>query len=159
MHWSELFLGNELYEKAERKLRDGIASCNKKLNILHLEDERVSKQFKSISDVLSLIDSKNYVKEVVNPLKDNMLFLKEETDKIINSIAEIEQQIKMMQTWRDKFSKMKNGSVALIKQITTISKIRIINPIKDTDALSGLRISVKYLNSIDNKLKEFYIYK
>ena len=54
-------------------------------------------------------------------------------------------------------SKMKRGSVALIQQITTISKQRIYDPKTSRDVLANLRVSDKTLNLIDNKIKELFL--
>jgi mRNA-degrading endonuclease toxin of MazEF toxin-antitoxin module len=51
---------------------------------------------------------------------------------------------------------MKSGSIALISQITTVSKIRIIKPKRTTDPLSGIRLSDETLNKIDEKIIELY---
>lgn len=56
-------------------------------------------------------------------------------------------------------SKMKSGSVALVNQITTVSKIRIYNPLYSNDALSKIRVSDDLLNLIDDKIKELYLGK
>jgi len=54
---------------------------------------------------------------------------------------------------------MKEGSIALISQITTISKMRIIKPQKNSDALSGICLSSESLDKIDEKILELYIGK
>lgn len=53
--------------------------------------------------------------------------------------------------------KMKKGSVALISQISTISKQRIYNPKTSSDILANLRVSNDTLDLIDSKIKELYI--
>ena len=54
-------------------------------------------------------------------------------------------------------SQMKNGSIALINQITTISKQRIYNPKSDVDVLAGIRLSNNSLDLIDEKIKRLFI--
>lgn len=56
-----------------------------------------------------------------------------------------------------KMSKMKRGSIALVSQITTISKQRIYDPQKTSDLLSGMCISNSSLDLINNKMKQLYI--
>ena len=53
--------------------------------------------------------------------------------------------------------KMKKGSVALISQISTISKQRTYNPKTSSDILANLRVSNDTLDLIDSKIKELYI--
>lgn len=54
-------------------------------------------------------------------------------------------------------SKMKKGSIALVSQITTISKQRIYDPQKTGDILSGLHISNESLDLINEKIKQLYV--
>ena len=52
---------------------------------------------------------------------------------------------------------MKKGSIALINQITTISKQRIYNSKKDMDILSGIKLSNEKMNLIDEKIKKLFL--
>ena len=54
-------------------------------------------------------------------------------------------------------SKMKKGSIALVSQITTISKQRIYDPKTSSDILANLRVSDNTLDLIDSKIKELFI--
>ena len=54
-------------------------------------------------------------------------------------------------------SQMKVGSIALINQITTISKQRIYNPKHDIDILSGIKLSDEKMALIDERIKKLYI--
>lgn len=56
-------------------------------------------------------------------------------------------------------SKMKFGSIALVGQITTISKIRIVMPKTKHDPLSGIRISDKALDNIDKEICKLFLKK
>ena len=56
-------------------------------------------------------------------------------------------------------SRMKSGSIALVNQITTISKIRIYDPKTDNDILSHIRLSDETLNKIDDEIKKMFVYK
>ena len=51
---------------------------------------------------------------------------------------------------------MKAGSIALINQIVTISKIRIYDPLSAKNTLHGIRVSDETLNIIDEKIKKLY---
>lgn len=54
-------------------------------------------------------------------------------------------------------SKMKKGSIALVSQITTISKQRIYDPKTSSDILANLRVSNNTLDLIDSKIKELFL--
>lgn len=54
--------------------------------------------------------------------------------------------------------KMKRGSIALVGQITTISKIRIYDPLHPSDSLADIKLSDAALDKLDQKVKELYTY-
>ena len=58
---------------------------------------------------------------------------------------------------KKEISQMKNGSIALINQITTISKQRIYNPKSDVDVLADIKLSNNSLNLIDTKIKKLFM--
>ena len=51
---------------------------------------------------------------------------------------------------------MKTGSIALVNQIRTISKIRIYDPKTNFDVLSGVKLSNEKLDLIDHELLSLY---
>ena len=53
-------------------------------------------------------------------------------------------------------SKMKKGSIALVNQITTISKIRIYDPKTNNDILSHIKLSNEKLDMIDAEIIRMY---
>lgn len=66
-------------------------------------------------------------------------------------------QLKLIKKINDEMSKMKKGSIALVSQITTISKQRIYDPQRTGDILSGIHISDASLDLINNKMKQLFI--
>lgn len=58
----------------------------------------------------------------------------------------------------NEISQMKEGSIALVNQITTVSKIRIFDPRNLKGVLSGLSLSEESMEKINEKLKELYIF-
>lgn len=65
--------------------------------------------------------------------------------------------LRLLTKIKDELAKMKKGSIAIVSQITTISKQRIYDPQRTGDILSGLRISDESLDLINNKLKQLYV--
>ena len=53
-------------------------------------------------------------------------------------------------------AKMKDGSVALPNQITTISKQRIYDPKSSYDVLSGVKLSPDGLDKLNDGLKKLF---
>ncbi len=70
-----------------------------------------------------------------------------------------QQHIDLATKMMGELSKMKLGSIALIGQITTISKIRIYDPCTGHDVLSKVRVSSETLDKIDSCIIQNYIGK
>lgn len=66
------------------------------------------------------------------------------------------------QTYLDKIgaeiSQMKEGSVALVNQITTVSKMRIFDPRNLRGVLAGISLTEESMEKINKKVKELYIF-
>lgn len=121
-HFSEVFLGNEIYTNFINK-------------------------YSSIR--LSLTSHINNISK----------YRKEDTPSI-EAVDEIIETLDLLKTWakiENEIAKMKSGSIALVSQITTISKQRIYDPQKTGDILSGLRISDESLDLINKKIKQLFI--
>ena len=57
---------------------------------------------------------------------------------------------------KKELSRMKAGTIALIGQITTISKYRIYDPLSTKNALHKIRLSDNTLGDIDCKIRELF---
>ena len=55
-------------------------------------------------------------------------------------------------------SRMKEGSIALVNQITTVSKMRIFDPRNIKGVLAGISLSEENMDKINQKMKELYIF-
>lgn len=134
---SAILLGTEIY--------DNLSIKNKNLK------ENAIKKSKEYADVLKIIsalpesnEDEKIIKNVkLNNISEKMKLLKNDIDLI----DKVEKEI----------SQMKNGSIALINQITTISKQRIYNPKSDVDVLAGIRLSNNSLDLIDEKIKKLFM--
>lgn len=51
---------------------------------------------------------------------------------------------------------MKKGSIAIVNQITTVSKMRIYDPKTSSGVLAGITLSQEQMNKINDKIKELY---
>ncbi len=81
--------------------------------------------------------------------------------ELIDLVERIEPLKKMdanLKSLKAEILKMKQGSVALVGQITTISKIRIYDPVYSNHVLYGIRLNPTTLSLINDKLKELYIF-
>lgn len=81
--------------------------------------------------------------------QDNDMKLCERLEKDIDFCTKIINEIE----------RMKKGSIALVGQITTVSKIRIYDPITSRDVLSNIRMSNETLDKIDEAIINMYTKK
>jgi len=79
-------------------------------------------------------------------------------EKIDIRIRELNGIIGQIEKEQREIEKMKIGSIALINQITTVSKIRIYDPKTNSGVLSGIRLSTITLDLINNALADWMIY-
>ena len=79
-----------------------------------------------------------------------------DVDALEDQLAELKRQVKYCEKMKKEAARMKQGSIALVGQITTVSKIRIYDPKYNTDALSKVRVSATTLDLLDAKVQELY---
>lgn len=124
-----VFLGNELYDQVTRKAKTLINSFDMG-RINECQNKVVAF---SNGDVETLdMDAYSHYKEAVA-------------------------KIRLLEKIIEEMKQMKKGTIALVNQITTISKQRIYNPKKDFDVLSNVKLSDASMDLINEKLKKFYI--
>ena len=124
----QVYLGNELYRL-----------INSKISTLRI----------SINDEIANL--KRLISE---------LFSEEsETSKVENMnqrIKKLEKQVETLNKANKEISKMKIGSIALVGQITTVSKIRIYDPKNTNGVLSQIRLSNETLDKIDDAIRQLF---
>lgn len=126
------------------------------LHHLHLGDIFIG------NELFTNLNSKiNYTNKILasrlNDLKDSIDNLtfdapKEQRDKIDSDLALCKKDLDLFKRMKKEVSKMKIGSIALVSQIRTISKIRIYDPKTNYDILSGVKLSSDKLDLIDKEI-------
>lgn len=142
LHPSKLFLGDEIYQALTKKLK------STQTEMLQMKSNLEAK--------ISILEK--------NPLDSsspdfNILLMERRSELVV-----LRQQLTLLAT-KEKYaskmeteiSRMKRGSIALVGQVTTISKIRVYDPLYPSDTLTNLRLSDKALDQLDNKLKELFL--
>ena len=122
LHKGCVYLGNELYVSLSKKTS----------NALKMLQEKVDRVQKTI-DALS----KNSPIDAVQFKKD---------------LEEYKTDLEFVKRMQNETEKMKHGSIALVGQIKTISKIRIYDPKTNFDILSNVKLSSERLDCIDNEI-------
>lgn len=80
----------------------------------------------------------------------------EELHDISERIDNASSELELLERMRSEVLKMKVGSIALVGQIRTISKIRIYDPKTDYDILSNIKLSNEKLDLIDKKIATMF---
>lgn len=139
IHHYNIDLGNELYKLLNFKF-------NTTYNALQ-QDITKSQKLISILDPLAVDDGVTppEVQELIDEFTSHVKHTKIKSDFLEKLGGEI--------------SKMKHGSIAIMNQVTTISKIRIVDPRTTEDILSGIRLSSEAMDKINEKLKTLYIFE
>lgn len=78
---------------------------------------------------------------------------------VLKDLDRLEKKAAMLHKILDEIEKLKYGSIILLGQITTISKIRIYDPKRNDDVLGKIKLSNKTLDLIDEKIKELFLKK
>ena len=74
--------------------------------------------------------------------------------RILKSMMYEKSQVSPNNALSKELEKMKLGSIALVNQIVTISKLRIYSLKRDASALNGIRFSTKTMQQIDEKMRQ-----
>lgn len=139
----DIFLGNELYDKLKSKYNKLDAKIKSELQ----EAIRIQK----------------VIQDSLKNLKDNPT--RNAETNLANLLTSIEQKINTLNTakktlniYNKELQKLKKGSIALMEQITTVSKMRIYKPKNSNDLLYGIKYSDGAMDKINERMKELFIY-
>lgn len=128
----DVYLGNELYSKITAKNKLLLESAKEKL--------------KNIQSLLEAL--KQSTAENVNILLDDFL----------QQYAEAEKDIQVLEKYKREIDSMKLGSIAMMEQITTISKMRIYVPRQSQDILYGISLSAPTMDKINAQIKNLFLF-
>ena len=101
---------------------------------------------------------KNKYDKLLKKIVDKTMNITEDNNNDGN-LQEIENYIALAKNICTEIDRMKSGSIALIGQITTISKIRIYDPKNKYDVLANVRLPNEALDKIDNEIEKLFIGK
>lgn len=162
IHSNSVELGNEIY----RLLKIKYDTIQKTL----AEEQNEIKEMISIANTMV-----NFVNTNLDELNSLDAGSNEYDKKLKSARSYLDSSHKLQEIWEKKLehnqieqeyltkigeeiSRMKKGSVALVNQITTISKIRIFDPRNIKGVLSGISLSAESMEKINQKIKELYIF-
>lgn len=156
LHKDEVMLGDELY----RLLKIKHATISKEVQKASSHYTVFLDFVNSIADAESLVlqgKASDHSEDVVlsrTEIEDTIIRFK---NNISRTQSELNEKKKILDDVGKEISRMKTGSYALVRQITTISKIRILDPRKTSDVLNGISLSAESMDQINTKMKELFI--
>lgn len=162
----DIFLGNELYRSLDSKFKflwlhisSEIEQCRSDLKVFDKEEAELETLFnEKIAEVANVETIQGFT-EVMAEFDKKKQDLQDLNTKIKKRIENLEKEHSSLTRTGKEIEKMKIGSIALVNQITTISKIRIYDPKNQYDILSNIRISNEALDKIDNALTSMFTNK
>lgn len=153
-----VFLGNEIYEKLSAKFKnisddlsaqiEALQEKNNKAAFREAELRRMIAEAENV-DVLT-DDFVRTLNEMVNEAQDMQREIQTKIDEATKSLNE-------MKKINNEVSNMKMGSIALVSQITTVSKMKIYDPKSDHDVLAGIKLSNTSLDLLNEKVKQIFV--
>ncbi len=162
IHNNSVNLGNEIYRSLKLKY-DTISKSLKD------EKDEIAETLAVVSFFVDL--SHTELDEIEQCESNSNEFAKrlESADKYLqtaNKLKELwekkQKHNKEEQSYLDKIgfeiAQMKEGSVALVNQITTVSKMRIFDPRNLRGVLAGISLTEESMEKINRKVKELYIF-
>ncbi len=130
LYFKNLYLGSEITDAIYEKIRQVTARLTTEWN--QLNDEWAKLVNAEERDALKIGECGKELKRVAT---ENLLAR--------NHLAKV--------------ATMKSGSIALVDQIITVSKLRIYDPCSSKDMLYGIKVSDETMDKIDEKIKQLYI--
>ena len=138
------------------------------IDIINIEQEALDREEQYLNTALNLADETIKELKILPPSEENKQKI-DDAEKILNEsttkietlkckLSELQNQQEELMNILNEISNMKQGSIALVGQITTISKIRIYDPKNSRDVLAGISLSSESMNKINEKMKELYIF-
>lgn len=142
LHRTKLNMGSEIYNLLESKLNTSIKEVR-------------AKQASMANDLSEVIGR---APDTSSP--EYASWVPEYQAAILSVASRIEKmndEITALEKVNAELQRMKAGSIALIGQITTISKIRIFDPLYPSDVFTNVRLSPESLDRIDAKIRELFM--
>jgi len=124
LHKYELYLGNEMYNALNLKIKTMMASITDRV-------KELQERFISAEDT--------------------------EKENIRKEARELNAELQYCKDCIDKSESLKPGSCALLNQITTISKMRILEPTKTKSPLYGVSLSTSTMDTISAQARKYFL--
>ena len=158
---SRLYIGDEIYHALHQKTTSEMQDTNRLLTSLRQRIEENGQAISDIQTTLKLVtEKKQTVSDFsVEDIKAQLAERRAITEALSREISSLEKKVEHCEKLGNEIQKMKHGSIALVGQITTISKLRIYDPMHPSDTLSNIRISASTMDKLDQKLRTLFTHE
>ena len=144
LHPGSVYLGNSIYTAMSAKF-----TSLKKITLDELDKANTQ------CEKLLELDQKNQTAECKSTETEQ--FINSETKRMQAEVTRLTDQVTLITKIKNEIEKMKIGSIALVSQITTVSKIRIYDPKRNDDVLANIRLSNENLDLIDSEIQKLFL--
>lgn len=135
-----------------------LTSVKKKTDLKHLHKGSVylgNELFTNLNSKITYTDKTLSAR--INDLQESVKLIRESYsdeghEHIKHELEICHRENELLKRMQEEVSKMKIGSIALVSQIRTISKIRIYDPKTNYDILSNVKLSNEKLDLIDDEI-------
>lgn len=148
VHERSVDLGMELYEKVK-------ATQVMLLKKASSEFDEIRRVQEAVTESLALISAREQA-EGKEGQEDSIIKITKYKEEIEERIGALKKELEIIKRNDSEVAKMKAGSMAIINQITTVSKQRIFTPKKSQDFLYGISLSTTAMEKINEKIVELY---
>lgn len=148
----DINLGTTLYDKLTSKFDTEFTSLEKTIATYKKQSIHLKQEIKCLIENTDENSSEMMVNQ-------KFMHITDKQNELFKKIDILQKDIITLQKVQDELEHMKSGSIALVGQLTTISKIRIYNPKNTHEALHGIKLSDSEMDLIDNKIIELYTKK
>ena len=140
----DVFLGSELYEKL-------FAKFNKLSIAISQEADKQGAEYDKLIAIINNLEGQNVNTSTLQQLNEMII-------EASNKLEVIKQEVVRLKKYEKDILKLNSGTIALMEQITTVSKMRIYKPKSSQDLLYGVKLSDGAMNKINEQLKNLYVY-
>ena len=161
LHPSRLYIGDEIYQALQQKTVSEIQDTNRLLTSLQQRVEKNRQAALDIQASMRLVEENKQTESdfSAEDAKAQLAERRAITEALSREIYSLVRKVEHCEKMGREIQKMKHGSIALVGQITTISKLRIYDPMYPSDTLSNIRLSASTMDKLDQKLRNLFTYE
>ncbi|CYT70922.1 TPA: type II toxin-antitoxin system PemK/MazF family toxin [Streptococcus suis] len=154
LKYYQLSLSNEIHRLLIQKAQNNIKLIAEKKIIFEEKQEKINQKIAELKSILK----DQVVSEDLNPrfeeyFENELSIVTSEQQEIDKIVRDMTAQSEYLEKLINKIKNLKMGSIALLNQVTTISKLRLLDPINKKSLLTDITLSAETLDIIDDALK------